>query len=103
MNRALGFLLAASLAGCVAEGPAEGPGPAYVGAVSFDGYYDDAYGPFYDGYWGPGGYFYYSDARGHPFRRDEAGHFRHEAGPGFHPVHGLGHMGAPAPRAGGAR
>jgi hypothetical protein len=60
-------------------------------AVSYDGYYDDAYGPFFDGYWGDDGGFYYTDAPGHPYRRDNANHFRHDAANGFHAVQGHAH------------
>jgi hypothetical protein len=56
--------------------------------VSYDAYYDDAYGPFYDGYWGDDGAFYYSGAAGRPFVRDGGGHFLHGAAGGFHGVHG---------------
>jgi hypothetical protein len=69
-----------------------GPGGPVVGPVAYDGFYDDAYGPFYDGYWGGDGAFYYSDGEGHPFHRDTGGHFRHDMAQGFHPVHGFGGM-----------
>jgi hypothetical protein len=58
------------------------PGYVYV-----DGYYDDFYGPFYDGYWGDGGYFYYRTGPDADWRRDDARHFRHEAGEGFNNFH----------------
>ncbi len=64
--------------------------------LAYDAYYDDAYGPFYDGYWGDDGAFYYSDGAGRPFVRDGGAHFRHGAAGGFHGVHGGG-------RAGGGR
>jgi len=75
-----------------ADGPYGGPGPGVHGPepVAYDGYYDDFYGPFYDGYWAGDGSFYYSDAPGHPYRRDTAGHFRRDAASGFHAVHGTG-------------
>jgi len=57
-------------------------------AVSYDGYYDDAYGPFYDGYWGGDGFFYYSSGPGGHFRRDTGHHFRHDNFNGFHSVQG---------------
>jgi hypothetical protein len=78
--------------GGVPVGPPQAimPGPAVVGSVSYDGYYDGYYGTFYDGYWGPDGYFYYSDGVGHPFRRDDAHHFRRDLAPGYRPVRGLG-------------
>jgi hypothetical protein len=44
----------------------------------YDGYYDDYYGPFDDGYWGDGGAFcYLHGADG--FRRDEGNHFATKA------------------------
>ncbi len=67
--------------GCAVDGVGGGP-------VAYDGFYDGYYGPFYDGYWGNDGFFYYSDGEGHAFRRDEANHFRHNGGMGFHGVHG---------------
>jgi hypothetical protein len=68
--------------------------PHYLAATSYDAYYDDAYGPFNDGYWGPDDQFYY---RGGAFGRyipDRGMHFHHEAGTGMHAVHGM-------PRGGG--
>jgi len=82
----------ALVAGCADYGMGYGGGPG-IDAVSYDGYYDDAYGPFYDGYWGSdGGYYYRRNAHEH-FQRDTANHFRHEAGPGTHAVHGHPHGG----------
>jgi hypothetical protein len=63
---------------------------AGVRPVSYDAYYDDAYGPFYDGYWGDDGAFYYCGGAGRPFIRDGGGHFQHGGAGGFHPVHGGG-------------
>jgi hypothetical protein len=98
MKKALLPLLAAlPLAACVAgyDGP-YGPGP-----VAYDGYYDDYYGPIYDGYWGNGGVFYYRSHEHGRLIADRGNHFRHDmggAGPGgrggpgggghFHPMHG---------------
>jgi len=94
------FFLAAGVAALFGSlgACAEGYGPhgyvgadvAYVGGgpVGYDGFYDDYYGPFYDGYWGGDGFYYYSDGAGHPYRRDTAHHFSHQAATGFHPVHG---------------
>ncbi len=74
-------LAAASLGACMDDmGYHHGP---YAGAY-ISGYYDDAYGPFYDGYWGDGGVFYYRTGPTGEFRRDDAHHFRHDAGQGFH-------------------
>lgn len=76
------------LAGCA--GPtrvdvaAGGPGYDY-----YDGYYDGAYGPFVDGYWGDDGAFWYQGGD-HAFHRDDAHHFQHTAGSGFNHVHGTG-------------
>ena len=77
------------IAGCADEGYYH-HGPM---AVGYDGYYDDAYGPFYDGYWADDGFFYYSDAPGHAYRRDDVHHFRRDVGPGFHQVQGHPHGG----------
>jgi hypothetical protein len=80
-----------ALAACATHGrPFIGAG---VQPVGYDAYYDDAYGPFYDGYWGDDGAFYYCPGSGQPFVRDGGGHFRHDGGGGgggFHAVHGGG-------------
>ena len=75
------------LASCASPGQTVAAG---VNPVGYDAYYDDAYGPFYDGYWGDDGAFYYSQGEGHDFVRDGAGHFQHGGGGGFHSVHGGG-------------
>ena len=98
MNRKLlvalaGVALALPLAGCVSDGYYEGPvGP---GPIAYDGYYDDYYGPIYDGYWDGGGAFYYRTSEHGHWRHDAAGHFRQDMGSGpmsgghaFHPMHG---------------
>lgn len=77
-----------------ARGPGGGVDVAYVnGPVGYDAYYDGYYGPFHDGYWSNDGYFYYSDAEGHPYRRDVDHHFRRDQPGGFHPIHGGMHPG----------
>jgi hypothetical protein len=99
MKRAL-LAVAAALAvsGCAEN---MGYGPTFGGDMA---YYDNAYGPFYNGYWGRDGSFYYSGGRGRPYQRDEGGHFRHDTpdGGGFQGVrthpgwvghHGGGHSG----------
>jgi|SRR6267154_2212108 len=59
----------------------------YGGGVAYNSaFYDDFYGPYYDGYWGPGDVFIFTEAPGRPFRRDDARHFRHEAAQGFHRI-----------------
>ncbi len=96
----IGLLAALSLAGCYA-GPGYGPGPG-PGAVGYDAFYDGAYGPFYDGYWGDGGVFFYRRGPNGPWVRDVGGHFHRGPGPGFSGVHfhgghpgpgDMGHMG----------
>lgn len=83
MKHAL-LALTASLALSACAG-SMGYGPYFGGDRA---YYDDYYGPFYNGYWGSDGAFYYSDGRGRPFVRDESNHFRHNMpGGGFHGVH----------------
>ena len=57
-------------------------GYAYV-----DGYYDNFYGPFYEGYWGPDAYFYYRTAPSSGFIRDDEHHFRRDSVSGYHPFH----------------
>ncbi len=78
-----------------ADGSDERRGVAYYdhGPTAFDGYYDDAYGPFYDGYWGDGG-FCYSTGEGRGYQLDRSNHFRHDSADGFHPIHGGLHAGA---------
>jgi hypothetical protein len=67
-------------------------GGAYAGsAYAYNGYYDDYYGPVYDGYWGDDGAFYYrgSDHDRH-FHRGDPAHFSHDgaAGGHFHTMQG---------------
>lgn len=71
---------AAGLSGCMSAGVAVGDHGAAVGVA----YYDDAYGPYYGGYWGEDGYFYYySDVARVKVVRDNDRHFRHEAAQHF--------------------
>lgn len=83
-----GIALSGALCACATYG---GPPPhGYYDEAGFNAYYDDAYGPFYDGYWdGPD--FFYATGRGQPFARDEGHHFQHAAASGFHGVHGQVH------------
>ena len=55
------------------------------------GYYDDAYGPYHDGYWGADGVFMYSTTDGGPYVRDDAHHFRRDANAGYHSFEGRHH------------
>jgi hypothetical protein len=72
------MLIAAAIGGmlilpaCASEG-------AYYGAGYGDAdvYYDNFYGPYTDGYWGPDSYFYYRGGDGR-FLRDDSHHFRRQ-------------------------
>ena len=96
MKRLISGLFAAAAiagaAGCTENAYDRGYGGGmYVsGGDYYDGYYDDFYGPIYDGYW-VGNDFYFRDADGHPYQRDDNHHFRREVAPGFHAVHGQMH------------
>ncbi len=81
----------ALLAGCAGTYYGGGYGGP-VAAVGYDGYYDDYYGPFDDGYWGADGGFYYRGSD-HSYHRDTGGHFSRQAANGMHPVHGHGPAG----------
>src|ERR1700722_12260092 len=59
-------------------------------SLDYDAYYDDAYGPYYDGYWGDDGGFYYRNGPGRPFGPGGGDHFHHAPSGGFH---GGGHAG----------
>ena len=56
--------------------------------VDFDGYYDDAYGPITDGYWGEDGVFLFTTDQGQSYRRDDEHHVQRDASPGRHHIHG---------------
>ncbi len=90
MRKALSIVALAALtllAGCETRGGA-GYSVGYAGG-DYDGYYDGFYGPYPGGYWGNGGFFYYSDGHG-GYRRDDDHHFRHERfehAQGFHAEH----------------
>jgi len=77
------ILLAAAAFGALTALTACGGGYGYrqaaVVGVAGDGvYYDDFYGPYAEGYWGPDQYFYYRGGDGR-FIRDDARHFRRES------------------------
>jgi len=76
--------LSIALPSCASYPPAQ---RGHLAALENSAYYDDAYGAFYDGYWGDDGSFYYCPGPGAPFLRDGGGHFRHSGGAGFHGVH----------------
>lgn len=69
------MLPAFSLAAC-AEGYGYGGGVYSSGHYGYGGFYDDRYGPFYDGYWGNNRSFSYRHY-GHDrhFRRGDPRHF----------------------------
>ena len=92
---AAALLASAGLSACASYGHRGAP-DGYYDAAGYNAYYDDSYGPFYDGYW-EGDTFLYSRARGEPFQRDEAHHFHRTASNGMHGVHGNFH--APSSRA----
>ena len=84
MNRfsklAIGVLSLVALSGCYYYGD------GYYGRYGYNGYnrgpysdawYDGSYGPYYGGYWGSEGDFYYYDAD-RRYHRDYNHHFRHE-------------------------
>jgi hypothetical protein len=93
---AAALLATAGLSACASYGPRGAP-DGYYDAAGYNAYYDDAYGPFYDGYW-DGDAFFFSRGRGRPFERDDGHHFQRTAANGFHGVHGNFH----APRGGHA-
>jgi len=101
MRRVMTFaLLAVASVPLAACAGGYGVGVGYAsGPYGYDGWYDGAYGPIYDGYWGDDGYFYYRHGEGEgAFVRGDPGHFRHDAPSGphnFQPIHGT-----TAPRAG---
>ncbi len=84
---ACGAVAAALLGGCASG---YGEGATSVG-FGYDGFYDDYYGPFNNGYWDHDNFFY-ADGHGR-WQRDSGNHFRHDAAPGFHSFHGMGRRG----------
>jgi hypothetical protein len=61
------------------------------GSYAYDGFYDDSYGPIYDGYWGnDGGFYYRSGEHDRRFRRGDPSHFSRSGAPGskFHAMQG---------------
>ncbi len=79
----LGTCAVLMLAGCTTYGRAGG-------GIAYDGYYDDHYGPIYDGYWGDGDVFYYRSSRHGRYVRDNDHHFRRDTSQGFHQMHVTG-------------
>jgi hypothetical protein len=92
-----GLSLAAAIAALTACGgnqPNAPASPMYTAGGTYDAYYDNAYGPIYDGYWSNGA-FVYRTAPDQPYQQDTAGHFRQQPTPGFQEIQGQVHPGAP--------
>ena len=78
------------LAGCAGDG-----GPVSHMAMDsghhddagVDIFYDGAYGPVVNGYWGADGSFYYHDSADHPFQRDTDMHFAKSRATGYKLLH----------------
>jgi hypothetical protein len=68
-------------------------GGLYMGDIAYDGYYDNYYGPIYDGYWGTDNYFYYRHSdQDRSFRRGDRNHFmrgRERPSEHFYQMHGI--------------
>jgi hypothetical protein len=90
--KAISILACSAVAAALLGGCASGYGEGVTSVgVGYDGFYDDYYGPFTNGYWDHDNFFY-SDGRGR-WQRDVGHHFRRDAAPGFHSVHGAGRGG----------
>jgi hypothetical protein len=81
-------LLAAGALSALLALSACGGGYGYYGASAGgpDVYYDNFYGPYTDGYWGPDEFFYYRGGDG-AFVRDENHHFQRHMFNGAHGFH----------------
>ena len=75
--------LTASMSGCAVYGYQDTP--RFAG--DYDIFYDGFYGDITDGYWSDDGWFYYRDAKGQGFHRDDARHVRRDAAQGYHSAH----------------
>jgi len=78
--------LALLLAGCMSDD--DHHNGFRTAGVDYDGYYDDAYGPITDGYWGSDGAFYYAIGGARSYRRDDDHHVQRDASAGRHNIHG---------------
>jgi len=67
-----------------------GPAP---GVVEGSAFYDDHYGPVYDGYWTAAGEYFFSTGPGRPYVRDDGHHFSRVMGAGFRPIENLASAG----------
>jgi hypothetical protein len=86
-------IAAALTLGACADG---GYGHHFGGGLAYDAYYDDAYGPYVDGYWGSDDVFMYRHEHNGEFARDDSHHFRHDGAAGFHGVRTARAPAAPA-------
>ncbi len=80
---------AVSLGGCA--GGYYGGDLSVGSPYAYNGFYDDYYGPIYDGYWGTDGGFYYRRAASdRSYRRGDARHFHRDRAPSekFHAIQG---------------
>ena len=80
----LGLCAAVALAGCASDD--YGFGGGRYGSASI-AYYDNAYGPYYDGYWDGDVYLYRARPSG-AYLRDDAHHFRRDRADGFREYRG---------------
>ena len=96
MNRALTATLLAlasvPLSACMGDYGYGGRVAYESGPYAYDGWYDGAYGPIYDGYWGSDNNFYYRHGEGEgAYVRGDRNHFARQAPQGphnFQPMHG---------------
>ena len=93
------LMLAAAGAALTLSACAGGPGYYRGGGAGVGdlAYYDDFYGPYFDGYWGDDGGYWFRASDHDAWRRDDGHHFQHMAANGFHDVHPRGgrYTGAP--------
>ncbi len=85
MNK-LALALAASAALLASACAEYDYGYGYGGPAYYDGWYDNYYGPVYDGYWRSND-FYYRTAPGGVYVIDRGRHFRRNQAPGFNRFH----------------
>ena len=57
--------------------------------VDGNAFYDDFYGPFYDGYWTISGNYFFTTGPARPYVRDDGRHFSKVMASGFRPVEGV--------------
>jgi len=82
------MLIAAAMGGMLILPACADYGGAYYGAGygGADVYYDNFYGPYTDGYWGPDNFFYYRGGDGR-FLRDDSHHFQRQMFGSAHRFH----------------